>query len=272
MKAKLPGYSTAIVCSLTLHGLLLAVVIIGWTPGKKEVQIQPRYIQATLLQVAPPRAPVIKKQVAKSAVKPKPVDNKPVVKPKPVDNKQEELAAKKRAEAEKLEESKRLTRLRNEEKQRQELEKKQRLREEQKQQKAREEKAAEALRRQQEQAFAEALEEEEEYISAEQDEQLVGSYSAYIQDRIINNWSRPPSARRGMEVVLSIQLVPTGRVIAVVVEKSSGNEAFDRSAEQAVYKVGHFEKLQELSQASPRVFENTFRRFKLVFTPEDLRL
>lgn len=261
MKAKLPGYSTAIVCSLTLHGLLLAVVIIGWTPGKKEVQIQPRYIQATLLQVAPPRAPVIKKQVAKSAVKPKPVDNK-----------QEELAAKKRAEAEKLEESKRLTRLRNEEKQRQELEKKQRLREEQKQQKAREEKAAEALRRQQEQAFAEALEEEEEYISAEQDEQLVGSYSAYIQDRIINNWSRPPSARRGMEVVLSIQLVPTGRVIAVVVEKSSGNEAFDRSAEQAVYKVGHFEKLQELSQASPRVFENTFRRFKLVFTPEDLRL
>ncbi|MBV1931479.1 MAG: TonB family protein [Porticoccaceae bacterium] len=258
MKGKLPGYSAAIFCSLTLHGLLLAVVIIGWTPGKKEVQIRPRYIQATLLQVKPPKAPVTKKQVAKKPVKPKPVDNK-----------QKELAAKKRTEAKKLEESKRLTRLRNEkkqkQKQKQELAKKERLRQER-------EKAAEALRRKQEQAFADALDEEEEYITAEQDDQLVGSYSAYIRDRIVNNWSRPPSARRGMEVVLSIQLVPTGRVIAVSVERSSGNDAFDRSAEQAVYKVERFEKLQELSEASPRVFEETFRHFKLIFTPDDLRL
>ena len=256
MKGKLPGYSAAILFSLTLHGLLLAVVIIGWTPSKKEVQVRPRYIQATLLQVKPPKAPVTKKQATKKPVKPKPVNNK-----------QKELAAKKRAAAKKLEESKRLTRLRNEkkQKQKQELEKKERLRQER-------EKAAEALRRQQEQAFADALDDEEEYITAEQDEQLVGSYSAYIRDRIVNNWSRPPSARRGMEVVLSIQLVPTGRVIAVAVERSSGNDAFDRSAEQAVYKVERFEKLQDLSQASPRVFEETFRHFKLIFTPDDLRL
>jgi colicin import membrane protein len=254
VKGKLPGYSAAIFCSLTLHGLLLAVVIIGWTPSKKEVQVRPRYIQATLLQVKPPKAPVTKKQATKKQVKPKAVDNK-----------QKELAAKKRAAAKKLEESKRLTRLRKEKKQKQELAKKERLRQER-------EKAAEALRRQQEQAFAEALDDEEKYITAEQDEQLIGSYSAYIRDRIVNNWSRPPSARRGMEVVLSIQLVPTGRVIAVAVEKSSGNDAFDRSAEQAVYKVERFEKLQDLSQASPRVFEDTFRHFKLIFTPDDLRL
>ncbi len=269
MKGK-PGYSAAILCSLTLHGLLLAVVIIGWTPSKKEVQVRPRYIQATLLQVEPPKAPVTKKQVAKKPVEPKPVE------PKPADNKQKELAAKKRAAEKKLEESKRLTRLQNEKKQKQErelekLKQKQELEKKERQRQERE-KAAEALRLKQEQAFADAIDDEEEYITAEQDEQLVGSYSAYIRDRIVNNWSRPPSARRGMEVVLSIQLVPTGRVIAVAVEKSSGNDAFDRSAEQAVYKVERFEKLQDLSKASPRVFEETFRHFRLVFTPDDLRL
>lgn len=262
---KLPGYSAAIVCSLSLHGLLLAAVILGWTPAKKDVQVRPRYVQATLLQVKPPTAPVSKK----------PVVQKPV-KPKLSDDTQKKINQRKRAEAKRLEQEKRQIRLREEKKQSEERARKERQREAEEkareQEKARQKKAADERRRQQELAFASALEDEEEYITAEQDEQLVGSYSAYVRDRIVNNWSRPPSARKDMEVVLSIQLVPTGRVVAVAVEKSSGSTAFDRSAEQAVYKVERFDKLQELSQTNPRVFENTFRRFRLVFTPDDLRL
>jgi colicin import membrane protein len=72
-----------------------------------------------------------------------------------------------------------------------------------------------------------------------------------------------------MEVELSIQLVPTGQVISVAIIQSSGNSAFDRSAEQAVHQAGRFEKLQELP---PRVFEQYFRQLRLVFRPEDLRL
>ena len=72
-----------------------------------------------------------------------------------------------------------------------------------------------------------------------------------------------------MEVELLIQLVPTGQVISVAVLKASGNDAFDRSAEQAVHKAGRFDKLQELP---PRVFEQYFRKLRLVFRPEDLRL
>jgi colicin import membrane protein len=106
-------------------------------------------------------------------------------------------------------------------------------------------------------------------LAAENDEQLASSYSAYIFDRVAGNWNRPPSARRGMEVELSIQLVPTGQVISVAIVKSSGNAAFDRSAEQAVHKAGRFEKLKELP---PRVFEQYFRQFSLVCRPEDLRL
>ncbi len=255
---KLPGYSVAIVSSLSLHGLLLLIVIVGWTPERKDVQIRPQYIQATLLQVKPPKAPVAKKAAKK---------------PKAVDNKQQKLVVKKRAEAKKREQEKRKIRLREEKKKREALTKKERLRKEQEQaKKDQQKKQAEARRREQELAFADALSEEEDYISAAADEQLVGSYKAYIRDRIVNNWSRPPSARRNMKVVLGIQLVPTGRVVSVAVEKTSGNSAFDRSAEQAVYKVERFEKLQELSQASPRVFEKTFRHFRLTFTPDDLRL
>jgi colicin import membrane protein len=75
-----------------------------------------------------------------------------------------------------------------------------------------------------------------------------------------------------MEAILSIQLVPTGQVVGVSVVKSSGNDAFDLSVQQAVKKVGRFEKLQELSRQSPVIFEQNFRQFRLVFRPEDLRL
>mgnify|MGYP003147122754 CR=1 FL=1 len=120
-----------------------------------------------------------------------------------------------------------------------------------------------------EQALASALAEEEAFLAASNDEELASSYADYIFERVAANWSRPPSARRDMEVELLVQLVPTGQVVSVVVVRSSGNKAFDRSAEQAVLKVGRFEKLKELP---PKVFETYFRKLPLIFRPDDLRL
>ena len=102
-----------------------------------------------------------------------------------------------------------------------------------------------------------------------ENKKIVSSYSAYIIERIEANWNRPPSARRGMESKLLIRLVPTGQVISVKLLKTSGNIAFDRSAEQAVYKVGSFDKLQQLDI---QTFEKNFRKLQLVFKPNDLRL
>jgi colicin import membrane protein len=99
-------------------------------------------------------------------------------------------------------------------------------------------------------------------------EEMAASYAALIQQTVINYWSRPPSARNGMEALLQIQLIPTGEVVSVSVLKSSGNSAFDRSAINAVEKAGSFPELQSLP---PREFEKTFRRFRLLFRPEDLR-
>ena len=114
-----------------------------------------------------------------------------------------------------------------------------------------------------------ALEAEKQLALDQDNEKLTASYSAYIMERIEANWNRPPSARRGMEVALIIQLVPTGQVINVTMVKSSGSEAFDRSAQQAVHKVGRFERLQQLDA---QAFEKNFRKLRLVFRPDDLRL
>ena len=105
-------------------------------------------------------------------------------------------------------------------------------------------------------------------LSGSESTNLQDAVAATIQRAVINRWTRPPSARNGMVSVLSIQLVPTGEVVGVSVLTSSGDAAFDRSAISAVERVGKF---PEIAQLDSRVFETTFRRFQLIFRPEDLR-
>ena len=92
--------------------------------------------------------------------------------------------------------------------------------------------------------------------------------AATIQAAVINRWTRPPSARNGMVAVLAIQLVSTGEVVGVGVLQSSGDTAFDRSAMTAVNRVGRFPEVAKLDDPT---FEANFRRFQLIFKPEDLR-
>ena len=92
--------------------------------------------------------------------------------------------------------------------------------------------------------------------------------AATIRASVINRWTRPPSARNGMVSILSIQLVPTGEVVGVSVLQSSGNTTFDRSAMTAVERTGRFPEVAKLDN---RTFEANFRRFQLIFKPEDLR-
>ena len=92
--------------------------------------------------------------------------------------------------------------------------------------------------------------------------------AATIRASVINRWTRPPSARNGMVSILSIQLVPTGEVVGVSVLQSSGNTAFDRSAMTAVERTGRFPQVAKLDN---QTFEANFRRFQLIFKPEDLR-
>lgn len=116
--------------------------------------------------------------------------------------------------------------------------------------------------------LAAAVEAEDAVSVAVTAEEMSASYAALIRDTVVNYWSRPPSARNGMEALLAIQLVPTGEIVSVSVVRSSGSSAFDRSAINAVEKADSF---PELSNLPSREFEKTFRRFQLLFRPEDLR-
>jgi colicin import membrane protein len=128
---------------------------------------------------------------------------------------------------------------------------------------------AEEQRRRIEAELEQAMVKEQAQINAREDQRLANSYLQLIRQRLADNWSRPPSARRDMETLIEIRLVPTGRIVGVNLLQSSGDTAFDRSVEQAAFKAEQFEELQQLE---PRLFEKHFRTVKVAFSPQDLRL
>ena len=112
-----------------------------------------------------------------------------------------------------------------------------------------------------------AIIEEQGLRRAVTDDEKAMAYVAQIQRDIVQYWSRPPSARNGMESLLRVSLIPTGEVIDVKLEQSSGNDAFDRSAIQAVRKARRFTVPSDTLR-----FERDFREFTVLFKPDDLRL
>ena len=97
--------------------------------------------------------------------------------------------------------------------------------------------------------------------------EMVQSGTAIIQQAVQSVWSRPPSARNGMRAILQIRMLPTGELIDALITQSSGDPAFDRSAENAVYSAAPFRELQALPI---NVFNANFRSLSLIFQPEDL--
>ena len=244
------SYALGITFSLTIHGLIIAAMYGGWKAEPERVVIQPRFIDAKLVELAP-KQKVIKKK--------KNTDANAAQRKR--DSQRRRAAEKKKADALK-------NRQRQAEIDKKEKERLAKEREEQRE-RAERERLAELQRQQKEQEFADAIAEEQRLVNAEKDEREANSYRQLIQQRLSENWNRPPSARRGMETMIRLQLVPTGRVVGVTVLKSSGDSAFDRSVEQAAFKADQFIELQKMS---PSLFEKKFRQVDVLFSPQDLRL
>ena len=239
------SYALGITFSLTIHGLIIAAMYGGWKAEPERVVIQPRFIDAKLVELAP-KQKIIKQK--------KNTDANAAHRKR--DSQRRRAAEKKKADA-----------LKNRQRQA-EIDRKEKEREEHRE-RAERERLAELQRRQKEQEFADAIAEEQSLINAQQDDREANSYRQLIQQRLSENWNRPPSARRGMETMIRLQLVPTGRVVGVTVLKSSGDSAFDRSVEQAAFKADQFIELQKMS---PSLFEKKFRQVDVLFSPQDLRL
>jgi colicin import membrane protein len=120
-----------------------------------------------------------------------------------------------------------------------------------------------------EQQWVSTLNELDEELAVEEKvtEKAAASYIQAIQSQVSRFWQYPPSARRTMEVILEIKLIPTGEVIDVKVVSSSGNISLDRSARQALIKASPLPVPEDI-----RLFEKYFRTLTMPFRPEDARL
>lgn len=267
------GYPLSVVVAVTFHSVILGLLLYlqnSRSPEALEL-VQPTVVKALLIQENP--------QVAN--------ERKRVERQQQQQRTREQEVAQQAAAAERQRQEQAETRAEEQRKardlaslrQRQEQEKlnaEQLVREREEQQRSEEERRrqrelAEAQRqiesrdrerqRQQETADAAAAE------LASSEFEMVQSGMAIIQQAVQSVWSRPPSARNGMRTILQIRMLPTGELVDAVITESSGDPAFDRSAENAVYRAAPFRELQELPS---NVFNENFRSLSLIFQPEDL--
>ncbi|MDG2019026.1 MAG: TonB family protein [Porticoccaceae bacterium] len=241
------GYFIAAIASVGLHAVVIAAVLANWQPETKKTIVQPQYIQAELMELAPKKKSVKKPKITPSVDK--------VAQQREIDKRR----AKEKKLAQQTLESERKAQLLKDQ---QKAEKARKDREE-KQRKADEERVRKQAEKAEQQRKEQAL------ILAKEDKQAANSYLQLIQAQISQQWNRPKSARRNMETLIELRLVPTGRIVGVEILESSGDPAFDLSVEQAVRKAEPFSELQRMES---RIFEQYFRSVKIVFNPEDLRL
>ena len=110
--------------------------------------------------------------------------------------------------------------------------------------------------------------ERQQTIADTHGDQVAGSYDDLIRRLVSESWSRPPSARNGMSVVVQINMLPDGTITNASVSRSSGDSAFDSSAISAVRAVGRIPEMRGI----PAADFAPYRSFKMTFTPEDLSL
>ena len=254
------SYFLPALVSVVMHLVLLAAVTWGWEASSHTTEVKiPRYVEAKLVELKP-KAPAAKKPQAKK------VDL--VAKRREQERRRQEAEKQRRQE-----EARKAAAAAKKEKERKEKERREKEAELERQRQLEEQRRREEATRQRQLAMeaqiASELEAEQSLLLEEQYATEAQSYVALIAARIEDNWNPPPSARRGMKCKLTLQLVPTGRVVNVTISESSGNSAFDRSAVQAVKKV---ERFPEVQQIPPPLFEREFRTITLLFNPRDLRL
>jgi colicin import membrane protein len=145
---------------------------------------------------------------------------------------QAELALKKKAEAEKKRKEEELRKKAEAEKKRKEEEARKKAEAEQK-------RKAEEARRKAEQELQARLAAEQAREAAQRQsamQRMVDEYVLYIQEKVQRSWIRPPSSGSELSCTVEVRLIPSGEVIDAQIVRSSGNSAFDRSVEAAVFK------------------------------------
>lgn len=269
----------AILQSVGLHLLImfvLGVSVEGPLPEIRRSTTKPDIVNAKVIDQAAVAAEVKRLQAAEEAAAKQ--------RQKELDQQQaraRELERKRRAEEKRLKELKtekdRLKKQREEQAKREvEARKKAQVEAEKRKQaeaeKARQEQAEvqrkrleEAERKRIEQALQDELAAEEAAIQArqqaQQDRREIDRYIVAIASRVRQSFTILPGLD-GLTCTLRITLIPGGEVAGVQITKSSGNQTFDRQAENAVRKAAPLPVPTE-----PRLFQQ-MRTISFVFDPK----
>ena len=100
----------------------------------------------------------------------------------------------------------------------------------------------------------------EEDLHAAQASGALDAYVALIRQRVERNWTRPPSARPGLDCEVQVRQLPGGQVAGVQIGRCNGDEAVRLSIETAVLRASPLPLPDD-----PSLFE---RNLLFTFKPE----
>jgi colicin import membrane protein len=269
-----PGSRKAVVYAVLVHAALIALIVIGFRWQSKPATPAP-VIQAQAVNDAEMQKEVERRQreererAAQAAKKKRDAE---ALERKAADDKrrqeQAKLAEQKRADEARRKAAEAAEKKRQDAQRQAEAEKKRK--DEQRQAEARRKKETEERRKAAETGLKDQLarEEKERADAQAKAEQLaraqseLARFEGLIRQKVERNWVRPAGWTKGMECVVRVRLIPTGEVVQATVARSSGNPAFDRSVENAVYKASPLPLPEDKG-----LFEH-FRELELRFRPE----
>lgn len=273
---KTPGRFRALILAIAVHVVVVAIAVVAFrwpsepSPGADVVkavvvddteelkkQEAKRKKAAAKKKAEAKRKREEQKRKAEAEHKRKDAEKKRLAE----QNAKEEAARKRKEEEQRMAEEQRLEeerRLLEEERRREE--------EEERQRQDAERQLAESLEAEErERRKAAEAEERERKEAARKARALTAAekYKLLIRQKVSRNWARPPGAQTGLQCTVRVRLVPSGDVLQVTVVKTSGDERFDRSVENAVYKASPLPLPEERD-----LFEY-FREIEFIFIPED---
>mgnify|MGYP001814998086 CR=1 FL=1 len=286
------------VYAVLVHAALLAVLMfsLDWESIRPTKSNKPAPVQAVVIDGAKLDAEVKRKQELEAqkvrdaeakrkrieAEKARAVEEKQKAEARKKAEAKKQVEARKKAEAEKQrkaeEKKKAEAKKQAEAKKKAEAEAKRKADEKKKaeakkQAEAKKKAEAEKQRKAKEEAQRKAAEKEmQDRLAAEQEhlatqrrsamQRMIDEYVLYIQEKVQRSWIRPPSSGGELSCTVEVRLIPSGEVIDAQIVRSSGNAAFDRSVEAAVFKASPLPVPPD-----PDVMEQ-FRTLRFEFKPE----
>ena len=276
LRRRFPGGRKAVVYAVLVHVLLIALVVVGFRSQSKPVS-PAAVIQAQAVNDAEMQKEIQQRQrdeAERAAAEAKRLRDQQAVERQAAEAQRQKEQAKLAEQKRKVDVARQAAQAeakRKADAKRQAAEAEQQRKVAQRQAEAQRKKDAEARRQAAVQGLKEQLASEEQERAdakarAEQQARAQSElerFQALIKQRVESSWVNTGGWTKDIRCLVHVRLIPTGEVIEATVVRSSGNAAFDRSAENAVYKASPLPLPEDKA-----LFEH-FRDFNFDFHPQE---